>query len=218
VPKGLLQVEAGVSLADEGTSDVLVAGEPLLRYGATDRLELRGGLPSYNRFSVSPVEGAPKVTEDGFGDASLGVKYQIGPLDQNSTFDMVVVGMLSIPTGADDFTSDAVEPDVALSASKSFGPSFAIAAQVSAALPEIAGDRELAYGAAVSVGTAVGIVALFADLGFDIPSDFTGTAVTAQAGLTVPVSDRFQVDLRGAFGITNTILDSLIGAGLAFGF
>jgi hypothetical protein len=173
-------------------------------------LEARVTVPSFNRVS------GPGDAIDGFDDVGIGAKYQIGPIDQASTFDLALVGTVFIPTGTDDFTSDAVVPEAILATSKALGESFSIGGQIAASLPEGSDGRSFTWGAAIIGSASVGAVAPFVELAIDVPE--SGTApIIGHAGLAAPLSERFQIDAHGGFGISETAPDFFFGAGLAIG-
>ncbi|MFV1981814.1 MAG: transporter, partial [Rhodothermia bacterium] len=107
VPRGAFQLESGVTLVSSsetggGSVDQLILGEALIRFGLLERLEVRAELPNYNSLSFGDELDIPSV--NGFGDSGLGVKYQIGPIDDRASFDLAVLGMISVPTGSEAFT------------------------------------------------------------------------------------------------------------------
>lgn len=105
VPAGRLQVEAGlptftqlgVSSARTRTWSAPVA----LRYGASERLELRASVPTWTEVHV---EDRASGDHDGaFGDSEIGVKLAFAALGGGP---LAFQGSLRLPTGADDFTTD----------------------------------------------------------------------------------------------------------------
>lgn len=215
VPRGLIQLEAGATLSSEDQVvgddlSTLTAGEALVRWGFANRLEARVTIPNFTR-----VSSGGDAT-DGFDDVSLGAKYQFGPLDKEHTFDLALIGAVSIPSGSDAFTADAVVPVAVLAASKALGGAYSIGGQVSSSLPDNGDGRSFEWSAAVIGSASVGIVAPFVELAIDIPD--SGTApITAHVGVTAPLSDRFQIDAHGGFGLSETAPDWFFGAGLAAG-
>jgi hypothetical protein len=184
----------------------------LIRFGLLERLELRAELPNHNTLSFGDEFDIPSV--DGFGDSRLGVKYQIGPLDEEASFDLVVLGMISIPTGSEPFTSDEVDPEVTLAASKILGPNLGISGQIAGSLPATSDSRTFEWGFALTGSTTLGSLGLFLEFNVDF-LDGVSAPVLVQTGLVIPVGSSFQFDVRGALGVTDTAPDGLVGAGFA---
>jgi len=72
IPAKTVQIESGFTWIDESTSEALSGPEVLVRWGLSERLELRIGLPDW----VDPRGGS-----SGVGDSSIGAKFQFGPTD-----------------------------------------------------------------------------------------------------------------------------------------
>ena len=212
VPAGTLQLELG-ALFESAATDVTTLGEGLVRWGVTERLELRAVAPNYVMIDLPGDE-----TLDGFSDVGAGIKYQFGPLDAAKTVDMVAVASLSIPTGDDAFTSDGFDPELLLAISKSLGSSVSLAAQAGAGLPTQApdDDREFVYGFAVGTTTVLGSIGVFVEIGIDSPQDDTWPALL-HTGFVFPLGRMAQIDIHGAIGLSDASADSFIGAGFSFG-
>ncbi len=217
VPVGTIQLEAGATIesfsaSGGGGADHLTIGEALLRWGVMQRLEARLEIPNYNRVSFG--EGSNSFSIDGFGDTSLGVKYQIGPFGDDQSIDFGVIGMVSLPTGSADFTSDEFEPEAILAASKAVGPNLSLGGQVSAGLPSTGDGRAVEWGLTIVSATSFRSVGIFVEFRIDVPEE--GTApLFVHTGFIVPVGDRLQFDVHGGFGISETAPDTFIGAGFA---
>lgn len=215
VPSGSVQLEAGVTIADLSRTSAhdeteWSFGEALLRWGVGRRLEARFQAPNYHRLSQE------ERTLDGFGDVSLGAKYQFGPLGSDGLTDIAVIGMFSLPTGGDGFGGDEVEPRLILTGSRSLGRTVSIGGQVFASLISADDDRAFLWGATVVGAVSAGPIGLFMEFAIDVPEQ--GTApILAHAGIVLPVSHHLQLDLHGGFGVSDTSPDLFFGAGLAFG-
>jgi Putative MetA-pathway of phenol degradation len=74
VPRAALQIENGLTWTlDHGTQTVDLS-ESLIRFEILDKTEVRFGVPNYSDGMVG------SGLRSGFGDLSLGIKQQLGPL------------------------------------------------------------------------------------------------------------------------------------------
>jgi hypothetical protein len=102
VPKGSLQFENGLTWTSDHGQTALDLSETLVRFGVSDRTELRIVVPNY-------LDGfTGRASASGFGDVALGMKQQLGPLP--GEFDLSVIVALSVPTGADRISSHGFDP------------------------------------------------------------------------------------------------------------
>lgn len=204
VPVGAIQFEGGLTFQDTGV-DALIFGEPLIRYGLRERLELRFGVPSI-------ISIDDPVDDTGLSDLSVGFKYKLGP--SVSGWDMAVLGALSLPTGGDNFTSDTIDPSAIFTAGRSLNDRLSFATQARGAI--VGNDN-----AAVLEATAVFAYAIQQDLsGFaELATRFqdnVDTGVTLHTGVTSLIQELLQVDVHLGFGLTDTAPDFFVGAGISY--
>jgi len=204
VPLGSIQFEGGLSFVDAG-ADALIFGEPLIRYGLRDKLELRFGVPSI-------VSIDDPVDDTGLSDLSVGFKYALAPTANG--WSMAVLGALSLPTGGDNFTSDTIDPSAIFVASRDINDRTSFAAQARGAI--VGDDND-----AVLETTAVFAYAIRPDLsGFaelaTLFQDNVDTGVTLHTGVSSLIQELLQVDVHLGFGLTDTAADFFIGAGIAY--
>ena len=102
VPKGSLQVENGLTWTDYRRYTTVDLSETLMRFGISDRTELRIVIPNYLESLTGPVSAS------GFFDVAPGMKHQFRPL--SGEFDLSVIVALSIPAGADRISSHGYDP------------------------------------------------------------------------------------------------------------
>lgn len=204
VPTGLFQVEGGLSYATTPGINMLTAGELLVRYGLLDRLEVRLGIPSF--LSMDD----PGDTS-GFSDASVGVKYQLGPT--LSGWDIAVLGALSLPVGEDAFSSDRLDPSALVTAGRAVTENLSMTGQLRGSIVG-AGNNSMLESSLVAgfglLGDINGFVEALARF-----RDGVDTGVQVNLGITSIIRPGFQLDLHTGFGLTNTMPDFLIGAGFA---
>lgn len=209
IPRGSLQLELGGTWErGEDGAGAHSGPEALLRWGVTDRLELRFELPEW-------VE----ADADGLGalrsDAAIGAKLQIGP---RGAWDIAAIGAVSIPTGDNELTSDEPDPLVALVAGRDVGRSWSFAMQLVAAWPTLDDARELETVVTAVAGTGLGErVGTFVEVAATIPAH-GGSAVVLHNGYTYQAGRTWQVDVHLGAGITDSAPDFFVGAGLVARF
>lgn len=204
VPSGMFQLEGGLSFATTPAFNTLSAGELLVRYGLMDRLEVRLGVPSFLSLD-DPAETS------GVSDASIGVKYQLGPT--LSGWDIAVIGALSLPIGDDAFSSDRLDPSALVTAGRAVNENVSMTGQLRGSIVGAGNNSVLesslstGFGLIGDINGFVEAVARFQD-GVD-------TGVQVNLGVTSIIRPGFQLDLHSGFGLTDTMPDFLIGAGFA---
>lgn len=204
VPLDAVQIEGGFTYSDNASGMVSV-GELLVRYGLLDRLELRAVLPSYA--SVDNAAGT-----DGFTDSQVGFKYQLGPT--RGGWDVGVLGALSLPTGADAFSSGTIDPSAIFVAGRSVNDRISVAGQIRGLIEGKNND-------AILESSIVGAMSLATDLtGFaELAARFqdgVDTGVQLHTGITSLIRPGFQLDIHAGVGLTDTAPDWFLGAGFAF--
>jgi hypothetical protein len=209
VPRGSLQIEAGTTWErSDGGFDALSGPETLLRWGVADRLELRLELPEW-------VDSAEHLGGGGLSDAAVGAKLRIGPL---GAWDVAAIGMLTLPTGDDDLTSDEADPALALVASRDVAEGWSVAAQIVAAWPTTDGERDLETVLTVVAGVDLGErTGAFLEVAATNPAA-GGSEVLLHSGCTFQAGRAWQVDVHVGGGLTESAPDFLVGAGLAARF
>lgn len=89
----------------------------LFRYGVMDNLEIQFGMELYVRESVRDRDASTRETADGFGDITLGVKYNLWGNDDwdrdiEGATALALIPYLRLPTNRHGLTSRAVEGGV----------------------------------------------------------------------------------------------------------
>jgi Putative MetA-pathway of phenol degradation len=97
VPVDSLQIENGFTQTSNHGTGTFDLSKSLVRYGLSERTELRIGIPSvfFGDAGAQPTAGV--------SDVSFGLKRQLGPLPEN--FDLAVIAALSFPTGTGNESS-----------------------------------------------------------------------------------------------------------------
>jgi hypothetical protein len=210
VGRGMLQLESGLSY--EGDADVrsLTVPSVLLRVGLSRRIELRFGGDGF----LSQDSGG--VRESGHSDVEIGVKIRL--LDERRAgFDLSLIPMASLPTGAAAFTSGGVDPTLKVTWARSVPAGF-----------DLSGNVNFAWMTRET--SRFGQRALSASLGRDIARGWSGfvevysftpiaggeaTAVTADWGVSHPIGPDMQVDVEAGRGLTAAAPDWFLGFGFA---
>jgi hypothetical protein len=215
----MFQVELGYNFSrqETGSDQIDTRNFPdlLLRYGINSRVEARlsgGGWTFQDDASGN---------RDGLSDLSLGAKIALAD-ELGHRPQMSLLVDLSLPVGHNDFTCDFAIPKVLFLAANgltdrialtyNLGPSFVTS--------ENNGEKQtnvdFNYAIALS-GAASGSVSVFGEFyGALISGSKSPDRHFFQAGTTVLISRRFQIDLRGGVGLVDNEPDWLVGAGLAF--
>jgi Putative MetA-pathway of phenol degradation len=215
VPAGRFQLEAGVTheRVGQGDVDLTTFGEALLRIGIAERLELHVGLPSFGR-----VETAGNSLS-GWTDGSLGLKWKLAALPAGSGgrggLDLALLAGTSAPSGDNDFTSDAWEPEVKLAAATTLTERAALSGNVGWARAADFDERFDRYSGSLSLGLAWNdrLGSYFEVYGFDGEAPFEGSSSFANSGFTWLLSDDLQLDLRVGTGLGDSEPEWFVGAG-----
>ncbi|MFW6198305.1 MAG: transporter [Acidobacteriota bacterium] len=112
VRPGRVQLEGGYTFLDSGAVEEHSLGEVLARVGIVERLELRVGLNSFTWLQT------PAGRVSGLSDTSIGLKAKVlqgrGTGLRHPT--VAVLASTTLPTGADELSSDAAEPELRIAA------------------------------------------------------------------------------------------------------
>lgn len=215
VPVGRLQVEAGLTWShdDDGDTDLITLGEPLLRLGLAQDFELRVGLPSIAFLSNGR-------DEEGLTDSSIGFKWRFMEED-GARPDLAVLGSLTLPTGEDPFGQDGVHPGAVLAAgwdlSEEIADGWGLGVNVGAF--ELEGDDwEATWSAALAIPIDDTWGAFAEYFAISPDGSLSRTAHAADFGLTYLVHANLQLDVRIGFGLSDEAPDVFTGAGFAYRF
>ena len=174
---------------------------------------------------VETVESAAgKTRTDGVVDAALGLKLEIVE-HSGAVPDVAFVGILLIPSGGDEFTSDRVDPGFRFA----FGNSLTAAVSLTYNLgmfwltertTENALDTRSFFDGSVTVGVSASPkLAAFGELfGVTDGSAESRPLTSVGGGVTYLVSPRIQVDGRLTFGLSSAALDWSAGIGVSYRF
>lgn len=221
VAPGVFQLELGVpniALSEAGAGDVRLVNFPLLaRLGVGERVEFRVESPVYNILTLDrPGDDDPD--EEGFGDLTLGVKWNAVEAVGSSP-GVAVVPRITLPVGEEPFTIDervGFAVDVPVEAA--LGPSTSWNVSGGVAWTPVGDDDwrtsgllalTLATGLAPDLGGYVEVAVLPVEGGDDEPA-FLG------AGITYLLNPDAQLDVFVDAGLNDASEDVLVGSGISF--
>lgn len=228
VPRGLFQIEGGYSYGrgTENGSDLTFQAFPeaLLRFGVTDRFELRLGVPGIEVNETDALTG--QSDERGLVDASAGFKTLIAE-GEGAVPRTAFIGTLFLPTGDDGFSSERADPAFRFVFSNALGESVSIGYNVGMFwLTEGDAAAELDTGSffdwTVSAGfSATERLGAFVEL-FGVTrvgGDGGARPVNAlDGGMTYLVTPRLQLDASASIGLSSLAPDWTFGVGASYRF
>lgn len=209
VPCGSLQFENGFQVTGTGGQRSLDFPETSVRFGIAAKTELRVSAPNYLRNDAS-ASGA-----NGFGDVSLGLKQQLGPIHG---FDISLIPSLSLPAGAKSISSNGYDPTVQLPWSRSMTKAWTVAGQFGVTWPTEAGRH-----------TSSGQTSLYVDRQltspWDIYLEYSGTFPQhggpqhlIDFGTAFKSTPHQQFDIHCGVGLSSAAPDYSIGFGYSVRF
>lgn len=215
VGRGVVQLEGGATFVDfsdgaEGQS----LGETLVRWGLSERLELRFLLPSY------VWEEGPDGESSGFADTSVGFKLQIargagaGVL---GGMEASLIASTTAPTGSGAISSESWQPFAVFATSWELSPRLGLGANFGLGRP--ADDSERYTTTWLSTALGIGVtdpLSVFIELyGFNREEARGPSTFTLQTGAVYLLSPDLQLDLRVARRLSEDGPDLLVGAGVS---
>ena len=212
--KGGFQFESGFSYegdkADEVSARSMGAPSALMRIGLGHKAELRIGGDGWLS------ESAQGSRTTGYSDVEVGAKIRLFNQDQIGV-DLAVLPMVSLPVGADGFTSGAVDPTVKLTWARELPAGFGLTGNVNYASITEDGSRFNQGALSFSLGHD-----LFAGWGYYVEaysfskmSHADGAGVTLNGGFSHGIGDNMQFDIEAGRGVTAAAPDWFMGFGFA---
>jgi hypothetical protein len=224
VPAGTLQIELGLLFVREsagpGRVDLFQGPGTLLRWGLSERVELRLAWPGW--IEVDGLRG-PEPSFSGAGDPEIGTKLSFLSAARGDAFDLALLAHLSVPVGDEALGSPRADPSIRLNGAHELGERLGLGWN----LGYETGSFEDPAGEAHTLGrflytVALGIDlserwAMFAELFGDFPASDPEPALHSfDAGVTFLVTPRVQIDLSAGAGLNAEAPDWFAGAGVSF--
>ena len=207
VPQGGLQIENGLLVTNAAGQSSLDLPETNLRYGLLAKTELRLAVPDY--FYNLPGDSS------GFGDLSLGVKQQLGPLHG---FDLSVIAFVSFPTGADEISSHGYDPGLQLPWSRSLSKNWIVGGQVAFYWPTVTGKRNFTGQTTVFFDRQLTKSwDVFVEYAGDFP-ERGGSRQLLHFGTAYKLAPHHQIDFHVAAGLSAAAPGSFVGFGYSYLF
>jgi hypothetical protein len=207
VPKGYLQFENGLLITDSQGQSVIDLPETSVRFGLLDKTELRFSAPDF----FHTLNGA---TLSGFGDTTIGVKQQLGPLPDN--FNLSVIFFLSLPTGANAISSHGYDPGVQLPWSRQLSKNWTANGQTAFYWPTVAGSHNFTGEATLDFDRQLTPACdAFIEYAGDFPEN-GGSRQILHFGGAYKLSARQQLDFQLAAGLSHAAPHVYFGFGYSF--
>jgi len=204
VPQGSFQAENGLAVTTASAKNSFDFPETSLRFGVAEKTELRLSAPDY--FGNTP---------SGFGDMTIGVKQQLGPVKQ---FDVSVILFLSLPTGAAALSSHGYDPGLQVPWSRSLSTNWSIAGQLAVYGPtqgstrNVTGESTLLFDRQLTKRWDG-----FVEYAGDFPES-GGPRHLLHFGSAYRPAPSQQVDIHVGVGLSSAAVGHFIGVGYSFRF
>jgi hypothetical protein len=224
VGRGVFQAELGLPQVTQDESEdgfFKVRSESavaLLRYGVTDRFELRLGAPVYTRIraDVGPFHD----TASGYGDLEVGAKWHLSD-NHGGQPSFALIPSVIVPTGKEGFSAEDPIYQLNLAAEWTLANGWGVAALGGYLNGPSDGDRYNQETVALSLGRSLPSPAwsAYGEVAF-VATDITGASDTSFAGggIKYLATKNVQLDLSFDRGLTDDSPDWLFGFGLSARF
>ena len=223
VPRGSVQVETGMVHTKAGENTVTELPGTLFRIGLHNRVELRIGTEGW----VIDEE----MDTVRYGDSDMGAKIFLW--GENGWIpETALLAGVCIPTAKKDFSSKRFDPELrcacshttlrwasshTLSDRLSLGYNVAVAWECS---ENENGNRAILASMPYSIVCGIGLsdaLGTYIEFFGDTPINaYGGTANLIDGGFTYLVTDTFQLDISGGFGISDEAEDWFIASGISY--
>lgn len=196
VPKGMVQVEAGMTLERSGRERAITIGETLIRVAAGDKVEVRIGIPSYLRVS----DGFSR--ESGLNDAFLGAKFV---LSEREKFPLALLVGTTLPTGSHRVAARKFSPEAVLATEIGLSKKTGLAFNTGVARPDDGAGRYNQFFGSVSLGVDVSekIGAYLEAYAFNRTERDGQSQKFINGGFTYLMNPNLQLDARIGKGMGN---------------
>lgn len=214
IRKGGFQFESGLSFESDGRDSdrarSFTAPSALMRIGLGHRTELRLGGDGVLTELVSGVRSS------GYSDFEVGAKVHLLYADR-AGFDLAILPIVSLPVGADGFTSGTVDPTLKITWARELPAGFGATGNVNLAMLSDEAGRFDQKAISVSIGhDLVAGWGSYAEVyGFSRLDRAGSRAITLNGGFSHPAGDRIQFDIEAGRGVTADAPDWFFGAGFA---
>ena len=198
VPRGMTQIEGGVTFERSGRDKTTTIGETLIRIGAGNSAEIRVGVPSYLTQRGSGAKA------DGFDNAFLGAKFA---LVKRENFPISVLVGTTLPTGSREVTSRELNAEAVLASETALSDKIGLAFNLGYGRPNEGVGRFSQFFGSASFGFAIlDRVGAYAEV-FAFNKDERGgqSKQFVDGGFTYAANPNLQFDIRAGLGIANDV-------------
>lgn len=202
------------------------APELLLRYGLSERLELRFGLSGHAWEETRYDDGTPTGNVEGWEDSEAGFKYALWA-ENPSCFipEAALLAHLSLPSGADRHSTERADPSFRFLFSNTLSEEASLSYNLGAAWEtgeDNFGGRDTlsVFQYTVSLGRSLtDRLGMYVELFGDIPMSVDAKpAHSIDGGFTYLLADNFQLDVSTGAGLSEAAEDWFVGAGVSYRF
>ena len=209
VPKGLLQLEAGYTVADASNVTVHSVGEVLLRIGLTKPIELRVGWLGYvwlDEFGTT--------TNSGANDGSLSIKWTIKSASSHGGTDIGMLLGTSVPLGAANIGTGDWEPGATLVLGWGLTEWLSLTTSIGYAYRSVARRFDQGFvSASFSAATSPHLSFFLEGYGFNKEQAGGSLSFLTDAGVILALGERWLLDARAGIGLGDASTDVFGGIG-----
>lgn len=224
VGRGVSQIEMGYTYFsdDEGGDSLRGRSYPqfLLRQGVfAEWLEFRLGWTYLDERSVT---SGVRSRDRGAADLYMGFKIALTP-QEGILPEMALIPQMNVPTGADAFSADEVQPGLNWVYSWALNDSVSLAGstQVNSVLDDVSADAYLSFAQSIAVGCSVTEkVGVYGEWFAFMPhsADTVKPEHFFDGGFTYLVNDNLQLDVNAGVGLNRAAADWFLGSGAVVRF
>lgn len=208
VPQGSIQAESGATFTkNRGGSYGWTVPETLLRAGLTENTELRYTSPNY----IYNGDNQPGALASNFGDTSVGLSHHRA---LPGKVDMALIPILNLPTGANQVSTNSLDPQLRLVIGKTWTPKWFMSSHLDTRWntgKDASADVVLNPTFINYYGFTKRLTGFLEYSGF-YPTDGKSTQYL-QSGALYLITPRHQLDARIAVGLNKNSPNILVGLG-----
>jgi hypothetical protein len=189
--------------------EALAVGSTLVRIGVVEGMELRLGWGGWER----EEEGG--VVDEGAADAALGLKVRLWEA-RGARPQAALLAGVSVPVGERGRSSERYDPALRLAFAHDLPAGVGLGYNLGMAWAGEESRLEYTVTAGFGLSERLGaFVELFGDAPVEAPGGGAGPAHAADAGLTLLLGPRLQLDLAAGAGLSDEAPDRFFTAGLS---
>jgi len=202
IPIKSLQIESGLEWAVFDPNSVFTYPNTLLRFGLSDRFELRLEVPGWSKWESASAQ---------FEDLGIGFKWQLTPGD--AVVPAAILLHTVLPVGNETVRGEAGDFNFLYAGAYDFTDRLGLSWNLGVSLTEV--DEKRQWGQRYSVALGIGLSERFACYLETMGEvDHNGHwAPLLDGGVTLALSAFSQLDAYIGFGLTEHAPDLVVGAG-----